>query len=179
MSYGQDVMDKSISDRGLFERASMYLPGYRGYRDKNLRREVDKEVRREAYRSLSECKTDLAEINRILISVNFDLAKDADRIRTKADTYLKKVESVESGYSGLWEPIKVLQDELNEVIEWDAKLLESGAFLREKTSELLKDMDNGKVDVKSDLRSIERFIDDLINTFNERIKVIKGLDLKE
>ena len=40
-------------------------------------------------------------------------------------------------------------------------------------------MDNGKVDVKDDLRAVERFIDDLINTFNERIKVIKGLDLKE
>ena len=39
MSYGDTVIDKGISDRNLFERAAMYIPGYRGYRDKNIRRE--------------------------------------------------------------------------------------------------------------------------------------------
>lgn len=179
MSYGQDVLEKSTADRSIFERAKMFLPGYRGYRDKNLRREVDKEVRREVYRSLEECKSDLAEINKLLITTDFESAKEADRVRTKADTYLKKVESAESGYSGLWEPIKTLKDELTEVIEWDAKLLESASFLRGKTSSLLSEMDMGKTDVKADIRAIERFVDDVVNNFNERIKVIKGLDLKE
>lgn len=176
MSYGETVTQKGVADRGLFERACMYLPGYRGYRDKNIRREVDKEVRREVVRSLSECKSDLANIHRMIVQAgDMTLAKETDRIRTKTDTYLKKVESGESGYSGLWEGVKVLKEELTAVVEWDARLLEGAAMLRERTTKLMEDLDNGKTDVKADLKDIERFVDDLINGLNERIKVIKGL----
>ena len=162
MSYGETVTDKGISDRGLFERAAMYIPGYRGYRDKNIRREVDKEVRREVVRSLTGCKNELANIQRNILS-NGDVpnAKECDRVKVKTDTYLKRIESAEAGYSGIWEAVKTLESELKAVVEWDAKLLE--------------ETDDGKTDVKSDLRKIERLVDDLTDGLNERIKVLKGL----
>ena len=176
MSYGDTVTDKGISDRNLFERAAMYIPGYRGYRNKNIRREVDKEVRREVTRSLSGCKMDLADIQKNIIGNN-DLqnAKECDRVRIKTDTYLKRIESAEAGYSGLWEAIKTLESELSAVVEWDAKLLEGSAELRALTKQLLEDTDNGKVDVKADLRKVERLVDELTDGLNERIKVLKGL----
>ena len=60
-------------------------------------------------------------------------------------------------------------------MEWDAKLLEGSAQLRELTSKLLEETDNGKTDVKSDIREIERLVDELTDGLNERIKVLKGL----
>ena len=154
MSYGETVTDKAKSDRGIFERAAMYIPGYRGYRNKNIRREVDKEVRREVVRSLTGCKTDLAEIQKNMIG-NGDIqnAKECDRVKIKTDTYLKRIESAEAGYSGLWEAVKTLDEELKAVVEWDAKLLEGSA----------------------DLRMVERLVDELTDGLNERIKVLKGL----
>ena len=176
MSYGDTVTDKGISDRGLFERAAMYIPGYRGYRDKNIRREVDKEVRREVVRSLTGCKTDLSSIQKNIISNgNIEIAKECDRVKVKTDTYLKRIESAEAGYSGLWEAIKTLESELKAVVEWDARLLEGSAELRTLTKQLLDDTDNGKVDVKADIRKIERLVDDLTDGLNERVKVLKGL----
>ena len=154
----------------------MFLPGYRGYRDKNIRREVDKEVRREVVRSLTGCKNELANIQRNILS-NGDVpnAKECDRVKVKTDTYLKRIESAEAGYSGIWEAVKTLESELKAVVEWDAKLLEGSAELRELTSKLLEETDDGKTDVKSDLRKIERLVDDLTDGLNERIKVLKGL----
>lgn len=177
MSYGETVTDKGIEDRGIFERAAMYVPGYRGYRVKNIRREVDKEVRRSVVRSLEECKNDLGSIHRMIVQSgnNLTLAKEMERIRVKTDTYLKKIESAESGYSGLWEAVKTLDEELKEIVEWDANLLEGAAKLKEKTSTLMTDMDNGKVDVKADIKEIERHIDELANGLNDRIKTLKGL----
>ncbi len=176
MSYGETVTDKAKSDRGIFERAAMYIPGYRGYRNKNIRREVDKEVRREVVRSLTGCKTDLAEIQKNMIG-NGDIqnAKECDRVKIKTDTYLKKIESAEAGYSGLWEAVKTLDEELKAVVEWDAKLLEGSADLRELTKKLLDETDEGKTDVKADLRKVERLVDELTDGLNERIKVLKGL----
>ena len=176
MSYGDTVTDKGISDRNLFERAAMYIPGYRVYRNKNIRREVDKEVRREVVRSLTGCKNELASIQRNILG-NGDVpnAKECDRVKTKTDTYLKRIESAEAGYSGLWEAIKTLDEELKAVVEWDAKLLEGSAELRELTSKLLEETDDGKTDVKADIRKIERLVDELTDGLNERIKVLKGL----
>jgi hypothetical protein len=176
MGYGDTVAQKSVSDRGIFERACLYIPGYRGYRQKNIRREVDKEVRREVTRSIEGVKNDLGSIQRMIIqNGNMQLAKEADRIRTKTDTYLKKIESAESGYSGLWEAVKVLDRELSQIVQWDADLLQGSAELREKTTKLMTDLDNGKVDVKADLKEIERYIDSLFDGLNERIKALKGL----
>lgn len=176
MSYGDTVTDKGISDRNLFERAAMYIPGYRGYRDKNIRREVDKEVRREVVRSLTGCKNELSNIQRNILS-NGDVpnAKECDRVKIKTDTYLKRIESAEAGYSGLWEAVKTLDEELKAVVEWDARLLEGSAELRELTSKLLEETDDGKTDVKADIRKIERLVDELTDGLNERIKVLKGL----
>ena len=176
MTYGETVTDKATSDRGIFERAAMYIPGYRGYRNKNIRREVDKEVRREVVRSLTGCKTDLSDIQRnIIANGDMDNAKECDRIKTKTDTYLKRIESAEAGYSGLWEAVKTLDAELKAVVEWDARLLEGAADLRELTKQLLQDTDNGKIDVKADLRKVERLVDELTDGLNERMKVLKGL----
>ena len=176
MSYGDTVTDKGVSDRGLFERAALYIPGYRGYRNKNIRREVDKEVRREVVRSLTGCKNDLGSIQKnIVANGDIDNAKECDRIKVKTDTYLKRIESAEAGYSGLWEAVKTLDQELKDVVEWDARLLEGSASLRDMTKKLVEDTDNGKVDVKADLRKIERLVDELTDGLNERIKVLKGL----
>ena len=176
MSYGDTVTDKGISDRGLFERAALYIPGYRGYRNKNIRREVDKEVRREVVRSLTGCKNDLGFIQKnIVANGDIDNAKECDRIKVKTDTYLKRIESAEAGYSGLWEAVKTLDQELKDVVEWDAKLLEGSADLRELTKKLVENTDNGKTDVKADLRKIERLVDELTDGLNERMKVLKGL----
>lgn len=176
MPYDETVTDKAVEDRGVFERAAMYIPGYRGYRDKNIRREVDKEVRRSVVRSLEECKNDLGNIHRMIVqSGNFALAKEMDRVRVKTDTYLKKIESAESGYSGLWEAVKTLDKELEEIVVWDTKLLEGAAKLKENTMTLMTDMDNGKVDIRADIKEIERYIDGLTNGLNDRMKTLKGL----
>ena len=176
MTYGETVTDKSISDRGLFERAALYIPGYRGYRNRNIRREVDKEVRREVVRSLTDCKTDLSNIQRnIVANGDIDNAKECDRVRTKTDTYLKRIESAEAGYSGIWEAVKTLDAELKAVVEWDAKLLEGAADLKALTKKLLEETDGGKDDVKTDIRKIERLVDELTDGLSERMKVLKGL----
>lgn len=176
MTYGECVSDKAMSDRGLFERAAMYLPGYRGYRTKNIRREVDKEVRREVTRSLAGAKADLANISKLALEGgDVRLGKDVERVRTKTDTYLKKIESAESGYSGLWEDVKTLDSELKAVVEWDADLLEGAAGLRERTGAILAAMDRGDAGAAPQVREVERAVDALFEGLAERIKVLKGL----
>ena len=176
MGYDDTVMEASKDNRGIFERICLWIPGYRGYRQKNIRRDVDKEIRSEVARSIEECKSFLAEIQREVVeNGDIQMAKTVERVRVKTDTYLKNIESAEAGYSGIWEATKTLEDELEAVMEWDAKLLESAYDLKKLLKMTWSKVDGGSVDIKSDIREIERFLLDLDEGLGTRMKVIRGL----
>ena len=176
MGYDDTVMEASKDNRGIFERICLWIPGYRGYRQKNIRRDVDKEIRSEVARSIEECKSFLAEIQRgVVENGDNQMAKTVERVRVKTDTYLKNIESAEAGYSGIWEATKTLEDELEAVMEWDAKLLESAYDLKKLLKMTWSKVDGGSVDIKSDIREIERFLQDLDEGLGTRMKVIRGL----
>ena len=176
MGYDDTVMEASKENRGILERICLWIPGYRGYRQKNIRRDVDQEVRAQVARAIDECKTILANIQRgVVENGDIQMAKSVERLRVKTDTYLKNIESAEAGYSGIWEATKTLEDELDAVMEWDAKLLESADDLKKLLNAIMDKVDAGSVDIKADLRGIERFLDDLDTGLGTRMQVIRGL----
>lgn len=176
MGYDDTVMDTSKENRGIFERICLWIPGYRGYRQKNIRRDVDKEVRAQVARTIEESKTVLSAIQRGVVELgDIQMAKTVERIRVKTDTYLKNIESAEAGYSGIWEVTKTKEGELEAVMEWDAKLIESGQDLKKLLNSIMDKVDSGSSDIKADIREVERFLDDLDAGLGTRMQVIRGL----
>lgn len=169
-------MEKSKQDRGIFEKISLYIPGYSGYRQKNMRRDIDRLVRSHVAMSIKEVKTVMNDLKRqVMENGDMQSVKTMERIATKIDTYMKTIESAESGYSGMWETIKTNEGDLDAIIEWDEKLVVGSEELKELLKGLRDDVDGGSPDVKQQLRDIERHVDDLKDALNERKLVIKGL----
>ena len=73
-------------NQSLIERIGLYIPIYRGYKDKNLRRDEDRAVRTEVARVLERVKLDLVTVQRATVN-DLDLMRDTERIRSKADRY--------------------------------------------------------------------------------------------
>lgn len=171
-----DYMEKSKADRGIFERISLYIPGYKGYREKNIRRDIDRLVRSHVGLQIKEAKTVMSDLKRQVLE-NGDMAsvKSMERISTKIDTYMKSIESAESGYSGLWETIKTTESDLDGIVEWDEKLVVCSSELKDMLSEFRNKVDEGASDVKQDIRAIEKHVDDLRDGLNARKLVLKGL----
>ncbi len=175
-----DYMEKSKQDRGIFEKISLYIPGYSGYRQRNMRRDIDRLVRSHVAMSIKEVKTVMNDLKRQVME-NGDMAsvKTMERISTKIDTYMKTIESAESGYSGLWETIKTNENDLDSIVEWDEKLVVGSEELKGLLRALRDTVDAGSPDIKAELRDIERHVDDLKDGLNERKLVIKGLADRE
>ena len=171
-----DYMEKSKQDRGIFEKISLYIPGYSGYRQRNMRRDIDRLVRSHVAMSIKETKTVINDLKRQVME-NGDMAsvKTMERISTKIDTYMKTIESAESGYSGMWETIKTNENDLDSIIEWDEKLVIGSEELKGMLRDLRDKVDDGSPDIKAELRDIERDVDDLMDALHERKLVIKGL----
>ena len=54
---GTDYLGKVKGERGLLEKIMGYVPGYKGYKEKELRRESDRLVRMETVNRLKAAKT--------------------------------------------------------------------------------------------------------------------------
>lgn len=58
----KDYVKEVHEERGILERIMGYIPGYRGYKEKELRRESDRLVRMEAVNRLKTAKTTIRRI---------------------------------------------------------------------------------------------------------------------
>ena len=171
MGLDDTVKDKMKGDMSLTERIALYIPGYRGYKEKNLRREQDRAVRNELSRAIQGTKADLAEIQRELVTKP-KLMLDIERIRTKVDRY-----DID-GYSAFHDATKILEADLDRLVEWDAQLIDDIQLMRRATADLLESVDN-EDDVKAEVRNLERGVDGLIEAYQKRESVMRGFENKE
>ena len=172
MGIEDGIKDKMKGELTITQRVAMYIPGYRGYREKNLRRDEDRAVRQELSRNIQGTKADLANIHRGLIGT--DLMSDVERIRTKVDRYDTDIKKAVNGYSAFHASVKVTEDDLDRIVHWDAKIMDDIQDMRKATAELLKSVDEG-LDCKAAVREYERGIDALIEDYNQREAVMKGI----
>ena len=172
MALNDTVKKEMKSELSATERIAMYIPIYRGYREKNLRRDEDRAVRAELSRAVQGSKADLAAIQRELVSQP-QLMMDVERIRTKVDRYDTDIRKAVNGYSAFHTSVKILEDDLDRLVEWDAKLIDDIQLLRTVTEVLLDQLDKGE-DMKAEIRNLERGVDDMIEAYNQREAVMKG-----
>ena len=172
MGMEETVKDKMKSDMSLTERIALYIPLYRGYREKNLRREEDRAVRNELSRALQGTKADLASIQRELVSQP-DLMMAVERVRTKVDRYDIDVKKAVNGYSSFHTAVKITEADLDALVKWDAQLIDDIELMREACSDLLKSVDLG-ADTKAEIRNLERGVDSMIEAYNQRESVMRG-----
>jgi len=173
MSLETTVENQMKKNQSLVERIGLYIPIYRGYKEKNLRRDEDRAVRTEVSRVLERAKLDLATVQRATVN-DLDLMRDTERIRSKIDRYYIDVKKAVNGYSAFHTSVKILESELDALISWDAKLIEDAVLLKEETAALVKAIDNKTDDLKSLLRELEITADRLIEDYNGRESVMRG-----
>jgi len=174
MGFDKTVSDKVKSDRGIFERIAMYIPFYRGYRARNIRRDVDREVRSAVSKMIKATKTELENVHReILESGEIAAGRKVERIRNKVDTYNTKVAHAANGYSGIWATIKKEEQELDAVVAFDAKVLETADELRKDAANLRNAV--GAENMNDLIREMERKVDAHIEHYEGRELVLKGL----
>ncbi len=178
MSLEETVGEQIRGEVSLIERIGLYIPIYRGYKEKNLRRDEDRAIRQEVARTLEGAKNDLATIHRASID-DLDLMRDVERIDAKVDQYYISVKKAVNGYSGWHTSVKILETELDDLVSWDAKLINEAALLRKEIADLVNKIDTGEYAIKAPLRNIEKSVERMIEDYHGRETVMKGFLEKE
>ncbi|MDI6847304.1 MAG: hypothetical protein QMD23_04140, partial [Candidatus Bathyarchaeia archaeon] len=124
MSEKKDFYEKAKKQMRLSERILAEVPGFRGYKEKELRRESDRLIRNHLYRRLAEAKNDLrAVFQRLSDRRLFEVLTGMDRLVAKFDRVAAKIDHASYGYAGFFNVVKVEEASLDRMIDFDNKLI--------------------------------------------------------
>lgn len=173
----KDFYEEAKKQMRFSERILASIPGFRGYKEKELRRESDKLIRNHLHRKLSGAKSDLKTVFQKLSDRRwFEVLTDMDRLMAKADRITEKVNHADYGYAGFFNVIKIREENLDKMIGFDNKLVDGvdgiiadvGTF----KSEVMKgEFKNAKERIQNLVEKFEAFEE----TFDKREEVILGV----
>src|SRR5512139_3450326 len=124
LSEKTDVYSKTKEQMRLSERVAAFIPGFRGYKEKEIRRESDRLIRNHLNLKLSAAKTDLRSIFQKLADRRYlDVTTDMDRLVAKMDRVTEKVNHAPYGYTGFFDAVKVKEQNLDRMIDFDNQLI--------------------------------------------------------
>ena len=113
--------------RGL-EKLMAKLPGFKGYKQKELRREADKLLRMEVAAKLDEQRKRVADLQMQLITGGqIEWLDDLERAVMKLQLLIDRIRTASYGYAGLFDAVKIKEDELDALYDFDNRMLDSVA----------------------------------------------------
>lgn len=172
-----DVLSNVQGQMRLSERIAAFIPGFRGYKEKEIRRESDRLIRNHLYMKLNIDKTSIREINQKLADRRYmDVLTDMDRLSAKMDRVVEKVNHASYGYSGFFDAVKVKEDNLDHMIAFDNKLIDNVNALTTEVDGFKADLAAGNTsNLKAHVDAVTDKLELFENTFDQRNEVIMGV----
>lgn len=120
-----DSYEQARGSRNWLERLGEKIPGYRGYQDRELRRDVDKLQREHLALALARIKAALRETARTYVDAGkIGTLAAFDRLDRKLDGLSQAIRFADYGASGIFDAVKIGEAELERLHEFDLALVE-------------------------------------------------------
>jgi hypothetical protein len=168
-----DLRDLVSEEMGGFERLVAKIPGYKGYKEKELRREADKLLRDHIYGVLTEQRRRVEDIQGNLGVEQIEYVEQIGRARRRLQTLADTVHTAAYGYAGLFDAVKVKEEELDALYTFDDELLTETDAIVTSIDSLQAAVDNNE-GLSGAIRDLTGTITRLQELYNRRKDVIIG-----
>jgi hypothetical protein len=175
---GKDYLGKVRGERSLLEKIMGYIPGYRGYKEKELRRESDRLVRMEAVNRLKAAKTAFRRTFANPSAVQKLSGDDTyrfDALNSRLDRVTQRIDRAVAGYAGMFDAIKVKEDKLDSVIQHDLNLIERAESIKTDVEKTVS-IEPGTDEWRTAMDALVSKIEELDSLINERSNLLRGLE---
>ena len=147
--------------KNIFDKIGSLIPGYRGYAERDGRRNCDKLLRNKISEEIIKCETTLnTRLRTEVKNNNLDSLQDLEECRQKLNTLSDKIKYAPYGESSFFGESQIKEDELQKIYQTDHDIL---LF----ANKILDDIPN------SEIADILLFIDSLTSMLEDRNNFIK------
>jgi hypothetical protein len=167
-----DLREKVTEALGGLERLVANIPGYKGYKEKEMRREADKLLREHLARQFEEQRRRITNLQKQLIdSRQVLLLDDLEEGVMKLQNLIDRLKTASYGYAGFFDAVKVKEEQLDALYTFDNALVDEVPKITagiEKVSEAIV----AKEGVAEAIAELVSAIQGVNETFNKRQDVI-------
>lgn len=116
---------QTVSDHlGGLESLAAKIPGYKGYKEKEMRREADTLLRQHLAAQFAEQLTKAEDVaGQMLTGPGISQLDEMGKANTRLQTLIDKIKTAAQGYAGFFDAVKVKEDQLDELHEFDSAML--------------------------------------------------------
>ncbi len=177
MSEKKNVYEKAKKQMRLSEQIVAALPGFRGYKEKELRRESDRLIRNHLHGKLSNARNDLKTVFQELSDRRlFDVLKSTDRLIARFDRVAEKINHASHGYAGFFNIVKIEEEALDRMIDFDNQIIVDADNIVNEVDAFKAEITKQKLDkAKEHVQSLSETLEAFEKAFDKRGEVILGV----
>jgi hypothetical protein len=165
--------DSARDRRNLLERLVAKIPGFKGYLEREMRREVDKMQRdwlaAQVDRARQTLNRKIRDWSRSGNLANLDLASSMEKL---LDRFANRIRHADYGYSGFFDAVKIGDEELDRLYQFDLALCEQVESLATRIQGLPSSA------TEEDLRGVLDAVEVADGAFDERATIFEEVTQK-
>ncbi len=138
------ISEKVSSEMDFFKKIASKIPGFKGYIERQNRRDSDKLLRDAIADRFEQQVQRITTLQRDLIAEGDILyVDDLESASIKLRTFVDRIRRAPRGYAGLFDAVKINTEELDKLYEYDAAMLD-------QVDEVSRAVDNVEASIGSD-----------------------------
>ena len=165
------ILNNITGDMDVFKKLASKIPGFSGYIERQTRRDSDKVLRDMIANRVRDLENRVSGLQREFISQGeIKYVDDLEAAAIKLRTFGDRVRTAPRGYSSLFEAVKINENELARLYEYDSTLLDS-------LDTVSRAIDNVQSSVGTDglpasIRNLESAARECVEAYDRRDEVV-------
>ena len=170
----EDFFQKVTSQQDPFKKLASFIPGFKGYIERQNRRDADKVLRdtvarrfEDQWRRASQLQSDMVSNGQIAF------VDDMEKAAIKLRTFIDKISTAPRGYSGMFDAVKINEKELESIYQFDAAFFD----LAEQVGRGLDNVEASLGDpaaLPAAIRNVTTLARQAVETYNRRSEAVTG-----
>ncbi|MFQ5943467.1 MAG: hypothetical protein ACE5JF_07935 [Anaerolineales bacterium] len=167
-----DPMDKVTEGKDLLGKLQNAVSGFVGYYDRERRRDADKLLRDTVADRYEEQWDRVSAIQAKMVSARMlEYVDDVEAAAIKLRTFVDKVRGAPRGYAGFFDAVRINQDELDSLYQYDLELLGFADRVLEAVAGLEAAVGNGE-DLPEAIESLVSVAGKATRAYDRRTEVV-------
>jgi hypothetical protein len=171
------IMEKVDDERTLTQKIMKLIPGWRGYRIKEERRNADRILRDQIVSRLRRSADKIEDIRAAVVEEEIeDAYKTVDSLMSRAEKLISQIEHADYGYRPFFDAIKIKEDDLENMLRYDTWFIEQVQAFDQNCDDVLVFVEDDPDKASGHIKDLRKMISEMNRKWKDREQVIMGVE---
>jgi hypothetical protein len=169
-----DILEQVTGQQDFFKKILAKIPGFKGYIERGDRRMSDKLLRDKIADEFVTLNQRVSSLQRELVDQGeLSAVGGLENAAIKLRQFTDRVRTASYGYAGIFDAIKIKEEQLDQVYQYDYALLELSDSVRSAVDNVETSIGTEGLDAA--IRHLVTVSQQCVDAFNKRTEVMRGI----